>query len=168
MKEKREFLYSIALFYKDWSLLISVSESLELRSLNSKTGISVKQKYNSTDEVEQKISELLEGKTLEYRSTSFSYNHYDNLKDKRCDFKVLWGIDNKPDDVVKLLNGSTTYFRRTVGYCAYHKCYLTENQMSSKACLSRNCQRLIKIESPFWIKRDEKVAIKKLRKLKEI
>lgn len=96
--------------------------------------------------------------------SNLSGDHYDNIGANRRDFEEMWGIHHEPNEEVQLLNGSTTYFHRVVGYCAYHKRYITQTQLKTKQCLQKECKRLIKIENKFWLDRDAKQVEKKIKK----
>ena len=69
------------------------------------------------------------------------------------------------EDVVRLLNGTETYFERCVGYCNLHYTFLTITQLKSKQCLRKQCKHLQKIEThQFWIDREAKKQAKKEKK----
>ena len=69
------------------------------------------------------------------------------------------------EDVVRLLNGTETYFERCVGYCNLHYTFLTITQLKSKQCLRKQCKHLQKIEThQFWIDREAKSRQRKKRK----
>ena len=99
---------------------------------------------------------------------NISGDHYDNIGSNRRDFEEMWKIHHEPDEEVQLLNGSTTYFHRVVGYCAYHKRYITQTQLKTKQCLQKECKRLIKIENKFWLDRDSKQVEKKIKKALDV
>ncbi len=67
----------------------------------------------------------------------------------------------KPDDIVKVLYGSETYYKNCPGWCRYHHTHLTANQIKTKNCLGKQCKCLDKIEHKFWEQRDKKKQKKK-------
>ena len=50
--------------------------------------------------------------------------------------------------------------RRVVGYCHYHKCYVTVTQLKQKECLKKQCDALERKEHEYWRQRE----LKKMRK----
>ena len=50
--------------------------------------------------------------------------------------------------------------RRVVGYCHYHRCYVTVTQLRQKECLKKQCNALERKEHEFWRQRE----LKKMRK----
>lgn len=70
------------------------------------------------------------------------------------------------NDIIETLNSSQSYFYRAVGYCAYHKRYITKQQLKQKNCLIKQCNRLIQLRHNFWYDKELKSCFKKLKKLK--
>lgn len=67
---------------------------------------------------------------------------------------------------VRAWNNQGVPITSCVGYCRYHKYYLTEKQLKRKGCLKKQCKRLLRLDkNPFWKKREE---IKNARKQKTI
>lgn len=55
-----------------------------------------------------------------------------------------------------------------IGYCNFHKAYVTQKQMKTKQCLQKNCNAFIKnINHQFWIERQQKKEEKKLKKIQK-
>lgn len=73
------------------------------------------------------------------------------------------------EEVVATLNGSETYFNRTVAYCTYHHKYLTAKQMKAKNCRGKQCTRYVKTpySESYWQQIEEKKKAKKLKKMKD-
>ena len=69
----------------------------------------------------------------------------------------------KNDKVVNVFYGCQSWLSNCVGYCKYHKKYLTENQIKTRKCISKNCVHLQKIEHKFWRRRER---IKEIRRNK--
>jgi len=131
-------------------------------------GSGEKKTFASIDEARAWVHEIAPENATFQNNDKFSKDHYDNIGKNRRDFEEMWGIHNEPKDVVRLLNGSETYFERTVAYCAYHKNYLTKQQLQTKKCLQKECNRLIKIDSKFWQDRDAKQVEKRIKKALEV
>lgn len=60
------------------------------------------------------------------------------------------------DEIVLTLNSTETYFSRCVGYCHYHKVYLTQKQLKGKECLKKGCRHLERTGHQFWKEREAK------------
>ena len=133
------------------------------KSYDSSKGEGESKNFSSVEDAKAWVHEIAPDKVFGPNKL-YSNDHYDNIGSNRRDFEEMWGIHHDNDDVVQLLNGSETVFRRCVGYCAYHKRYLTQTQLKTKQCLQKNCNRLIKIEHRFWDERDNKQVEKKLKK----
>lgn len=160
-----------------------ISTAVVLREQNSNTRVAYKDKqgrilgkgydsskgegetatFSSVESAKDWVHEIAPDKTFE-PNKYYSEDHYDNIGSTRRDFEEMWGIHHEKDEIVQLLNGSETYFERCVGYCAYHKRYITQTQLKTKQCLQKNCNRLIKIEHRFWLDRDNKQVEKKIKK----
>ncbi len=61
-------------------------------------------------------------------------------------------MDERP---CKLIDGNLSS-QKVVGYCRYHRGYLTVKQIRVHKCLTRQCVRLRKIPCEFWDKRAER------------
>ena len=59
-----------------------------------------------------------------------------------------------PNDIVKILFGSETYYRKCPAFCKHHLLYLTAKQISQKKCLAKQCKYLCKIEHDYWKMRE--------------
>ena len=58
---------------------------------------------------------------------------------------------HNPEDMVLTLNASEAYFRKVVGYCHYHKCFVTCTQHSRRKCNSNGCPNFEKNPvHPYW------------------
>lgn len=139
------------------------------RSYDTSIGDGEKKEFNSVEEAKAWVHEIAP-EDAEFKDCSkyISPDHFDNLGSNRRDFEEMWGIHHEPNEVVQLLNGSETVFSRCVGYCAYHKRYITQTQLKTKECLKKECKRLIKIEHRFWVDRDNKQVEKKIKKALDI
>lgn len=70
-----------------------------------------------------------------------------------------------PMEICPCLYNTESYFCRCVGYCTFHKAYLTAKQLKIKNCLGKQCDALIRQTGhPFWIERELQKLDKKLRK----
>ncbi len=70
-----------------------------------------------------------------------------------------------PMEICPCLFNTESYLCRCVGYCEYHKAYLTQKQLKTKNCLGKQCKALIKQnDHPFWVERALKKSAKKQRK----
>lgn len=67
----------------------------------------------------------------------------------------------QPYDIVKVLYGSETYFKNTIGFCTFHHCFLTVRQLKTKGCLGKQCKCLDKNDHVYWKLREEKRLLKK-------
>lgn len=137
------------------------------KGYDSSLGAGVKVQFKSLEEAKAWVHEIAPADAVFKSVKEFSRDHYDNIGSNRRDFEEMWGIHNEPKDMVRLLNGSETYFDRTVAYCAHHKNYLTKQQLQTKKCLQKECNRLIKIECNFWKDRDARQVEKRLKKALE-
>lgn len=54
--------------------------------------------------------------------------------------------------------------RRAIGYCHFHKCYLTATQLKQKECLKKQCDALERHDHEYWRQRE----LKKMRKKREV
>ena len=72
------------------------------------------------------------------------------------------------ETICQTLYGTETTCSRCIGYCKFHKAYVTHNQMKTKQCLQKNCDAFIKNENhQFWIEREQKKEEIKRKKIKE-
>lgn len=57
-----------------------------------------------------------------------------------------------------------------VGYCHYHNATLSEHQLKKKKCLEKQCNRLQRIQHPFWERREEtkRLRLERKQRLKQI
>lgn len=133
------------------------------KGYNTLTGEESLKSFSSIQEAKDWVHEIAPENAI-FSNSAYSLDHFDNIGSNRRDFEEMWKIHHEPEDIVQLLNGSETYFNRTVGYCAYHKRYLTKTQLKTKGCLQKSCDRLIKIESSFWKSRDSKQVEKKIER----
>ena len=164
---------STAVVFKDNAILTRIAffESngrIIGKSYDTGTSNGNKVRFGSIEEARNWVHEIAPENAEFAANKQFSEDHYDNIGKNRRDFEEMWGIHNEPKDMVRLLNGSETYFDRCVGYCAHHKNYLTKQQLQTKKCLQKECNRLIKIECNFWKERDAKQVEKRLKKALEV
>lgn len=109
-----------------------------------------------------KVKDLVTEITKQGRPTTKGYLSFDSERLK-ADLTTNYEFpDQQPNDIVDTLNNSTTYLKRAVGYCAYHKRYVTQQQMKTKECLRKQCERLIKIPHKSWYDKEFKIISKKL------
>lgn len=70
-----------------------------------------------------------------------------------------------PMEICPCLYNTESYFCRCVGYCEFHKAYLTAKQLKTKNCLGKQCDALIRQTShQFWVERSLLKMDKKLKK----
>lgn len=70
-----------------------------------------------------------------------------------------------PMEICPCLFNTESYFSRCVGYCNFHKAYLTAKQLKTKNCLGKQCNALIRQNShPFWLERSLHKLDKRHRK----
>lgn len=68
-------------------------------------------------------------------------------------------------EICPCLFNTETYFYKCVGFCDFHKAYLTTKQLKTKNCLGKNCNALIRQNGhPFWLARSLQKLDKKLKK----
>lgn len=67
-------------------------------------------------------------------------------------------------EICKTLNGNQTYFFRCVGFCSYHKVYVTVKQAKFKKCAAKHCSAMIRTDHPYWREREIKKQLRKIRK----
>ena len=82
--------------------------------------------------------------------------------------KKDFAFPTEPDTICDTIFNTQTYFSRCVGYCTFHKGYLTAHQLKLKQCLSKNCDSFIKREEhQYWKEVERKKTEKELRKAKQ-
>lgn len=70
-----------------------------------------------------------------------------------------------PMEICSCLYNTETYFCRCVGFCDFHKAYLTTKQLKTKNCLGKQCNALIRQNGhPFWLERSLHKLDSKLKK----
>ncbi|MDD7460450.1 MAG: exonuclease domain-containing protein [Spirochaetales bacterium] len=70
-----------------------------------------------------------------------------------------------PMEICPCLFNTESYFSRCVGFCDFHKAYLTTKQLKTKNCLGKQCNALIRQNShPFWLERSLHKLDKRLKK----
>ena len=62
------------------------------------------------------------------------------------------------------LYGSWIDKSHCVGYCKFHKGYMTFKQIKKKECLQKQCKALEKLSHQFWKQREIKKQKKKAKK----
>ncbi len=76
-----------------------------------------------------------------------------------------------PEDseiICQTLYGTESLCSRCIGYCNFHKAYVTHKQMKTKQCLQKNCKAFIKnVNHQFWIEREQKKEEIKLKRVRE-
>lgn len=81
---------------------------------------------------------------------------------------MTFEFPENPEEICQTLYGSESPCSRCVGYCDFHKAYVTQKQMKTKQCLQKNCDAFIKnTNNQFWIDREQKKEKLKLKKLQE-
>lgn len=56
--------------------------------------------------------------------------------------------------MLKSLYGTEISEKRCVGYCWYHRCYVTATQIKQKECLKKQCDALERTEHEYWRQRE--------------
>lgn len=73
-----------------------------------------------------------------------------------------------PDSICQTLYNSETTFSHCIGFCSFHKVYVTSQQMKRKKCLQKECDAFIKNPShQVWALREIKKKAKIQRKLEK-
>ena len=73
-----------------------------------------------------------------------------------------------PEAICQTLYHTESTCSRCIGYCKFHKGYVTRKQMKTKQCLQKNCNQLIKnLNHPFWIEREQLKEELKLKRIQE-
>lgn len=73
-----------------------------------------------------------------------------------------------PNAICQTLYNTESTCSRCIGYCTFHKGFITRKQLKTKQCLQKNCNALIKnINHPFWIEREQKKEEIKLKRIEE-
>lgn len=66
---------------------------------------------------------------------------------------------------MRTLFGKHADISQVVGYCRYHKCGVTVEQLKKKKCLDKQCGALAKYEHRYWKQREITKMLRQLRKL---
>lgn len=81
---------------------------------------------------------------------------------------MTFEFPENPEAICQTLYGSESPCFRCVGYCTFHKAYVTQKQMKTKQCLQKNCDAFIKnTNNQFWIEREQKKEELKRKKIQE-
>ncbi len=91
--------------------------------------------------------------------TTFKIN-----KDCQADITQHVG-SNKDEEMWHGLYGSWIDKNHCVGYCKFHKGYMTFKQIKKKECLQKQCKALEKLPHQFWKQRE---IIKQKKKIKRL
>lgn len=70
-------------------------------------------------------------------------------------------MDINTTDRLPSLYGSEITHKHCIGYCCYHRCYVTATQIKTKECLRKQCRALERYEHEFWRQRELKKINKK-------
>ena len=70
-------------------------------------------------------------------------------------------INNEGEEMLYGLYGSWIDKNHCVGYCKFHKGYMTFKQIKKKECLQKQCKALEKLSHPFWEQREKRKQKKK-------
>lgn len=95
------------------------------------------------------------------------------MEERKCDLVDLYKeseencSEKQGAEMLQGLYGPRIDKRHCVGYCKYHRCYMTVKQMKKKECLQKQCNALERILHQFWIQRELKKQKKRKDKLKE-
>lgn len=65
---------------------------------------------------------------------------------------------------MKTLFNANAKRENVVAYCCYHRVWITKNQMRQKACLSKQCGALMKIQCQYWENRKKRKAEAKAKR----
>ena len=65
---------------------------------------------------------------------------------------------------MKTLYGTHANRKNIVGFCRYHRKWITKNQLAKHKCLKKECTALQKVKNGFWDEREKKKLQKKQRK----
>ncbi|MBO4639555.1 MAG: hypothetical protein J5710_07360 [Treponema sp.] len=73
-----------------------------------------------------------------------------------------------PQAICQTLYNTESTCSKCIGYCTFHKGYITRKQLKTKQCLQKNCNALIKnTNHQFWIEREQKKEELKLKRIEE-
>ena len=72
--------------------------------------------------------------------------------------------NNESEEMLYGLYGSWIDKKHCVGYCKFHKGYMTFKQIKKKECLQKQCKELERLPHQFWEQRAIKKQKKKIRK----
>ena len=66
---------------------------------------------------------------------------------------------------VQTIFGREANVTAVVGFCHYHRAFMTVAEMKRKRCLQKGCNRMSRVDGhPFWEQRDRKKKRKQLKK----
>lgn len=81
---------------------------------------------------------------------------------------MTFDFPKEPEAICPTLYGTKSVCYRCIGYCNFHKAYVTHKQMKTKQCLQKNCNAFIKnANHQFWIEREQKKEELKLKRILE-
>lgn len=81
---------------------------------------------------------------------------------------MTFDFPEDPETICQTLYNSESTCSRCIGYCNFHKAYVTQKQMKTKQCLQKNCDAFIKnANHQFWIEREQKKKELKLKKIQK-
>lgn len=81
---------------------------------------------------------------------------------------MTFDFPKEPEAICPTLYGTKSVCYRCIGYCNFHKAYVTHKQMKTKQCLQKNCNAFIKnTNHQFWIEREQKKEELKLKRILE-
>lgn len=70
------------------------------------------------------------------------------------------------ENMVQGLYGSMIKSAKAIGYCKYHRCYLTIATLKNHECLRKQCNALQKNKcNEYWQQREQKKLTKKINKI---
>ncbi|MGP1496337.1 MAG: hypothetical protein ACTTJG_06015 [Treponema sp.] len=79
---------------------------------------------------------------------------------------MTFDFPKEPEAICPTLYGTKSVCYRCIGYCNFHKAYVTHKQMKTKQCLQKNCNAFIKnANHQFWIEREQKKEELKLKRI---
>lgn len=71
-----------------------------------------------------------------------------------------------PNAICQTLYNTESTCSRCIGYCTFHKGYITRKQLKTKQCLQKNCNALIKNQNhQFWIEREQRKEEIKVKRI---
>ena len=70
------------------------------------------------------------------------------------------------ENMVQGLYGSMIKSAKAIGYCKYHRCYLTIATLKNHECLRKQCNAIQKNKcNEYWQQREQKKLTKKINKI---